>query len=124
VLQLRFFNEKPPESTQVAGEIFRFDATVIRAQPSGDVVASHVRDHWLVGGNLFLKIECRAVECVFGEDGPSRQRQGPFDHVTLIDGVLTADKRPLAILNEQRGWSSLEGDETWLGFSLVPAASR
>jgi hypothetical protein len=123
VLELRFFNETPPESTHVAGEKFAFDSTTIRTQPSGDVVATHVRDHWLVGGNLFLKAECRgAVECLFGEDDRSRQRQGPFEHLTLIDGVLTGDERPLAILQETRGWNSLIGDETWLGFSLVPAA--
>jgi hypothetical protein len=122
VLELRFFNERPPESTQVTGERFGFDSKTIRSQPSGSIVATHVRDHWLVGGNLFLKVECRsAVECLFGETERSRERQGPFQHLTLIDGVLTGDKRPLAMLHETRGWSSLTGDETWLGFSLVPA---
>ena len=114
MLELRFFNETPPESG--------FDSKTIRTQPSGTIVATHVRDHWLVGGNLFLRVECRGVvECLFGENDRSRERQGPFQHLALIDGVLTGDKRPLAILHETRGWSSLTGDETWLGFSLVPA---
>lgn len=85
------------------------------------MVARHVNDHWLVDGDLFLKVECRgAVACLFDLAHAERQ-QGPFAHVKIIDGVLTADERPLAILEEERGWNSLIGDETWVGFRLVPA---
>jgi hypothetical protein len=42
--------------------------------------------------------------------------------VKIMDGVLTADGRALAILHDGRGWKSLVGDENWVGFSLVPAA--
>jgi hypothetical protein len=121
MLELRFFNDHPPESTEVAGEVFDFDSGTIRTEPGGNIVATHVTDHWLVEGTLFLKMECRdAVECLFADGGASRQRRGPFDRLTLIDGVLKGDEHPLAMLKESRGWTSLVGDETWDGFSVSP----
>ena len=124
VLELRFFNDTPPESKQVSGEAFLFDRAGIHERPGGELVAQHVRDHWLVGGDLFLKLECRgAVECLIDQNRRAQQREGPFDRVALIDGVLTADERPLAILNERRGWCSLIGDENWIGFRLVPSSA-
>lgn len=120
-MQLRFFNDSDSTQVEVEGEGFFFDYTAIRVQPGGDVVARRVNNEWLVGGELYLKMECRgAVECLIDQNR-AQQREGPFDRVALVDGVLTADDRPLAILHRRRGWSSLAGDENWPGFSLVPA---
>lgn len=122
MLQLKFFNDSSPESKQVAGDEFHVDTAGIAAKPAGDLIARHVNDRWLVDGDLFLKVECRTVACLFDNGArPTPQPQGPFEHVTIIDGVLVADERPLAMLDERRGWNSLVGDETWRGFRLIPA---
>lgn len=107
----------------MVGDAFVVDTSSIHAQPGGAVVARHVNDHWLVDGDLFLKVECAdGVACVFDNGArPAPLPQGPFDRLAIIDGVLLADARPLAMLDERRGWNSLVGDETWRGFSLVPA---
>ena len=121
-MQLRFFNDPESPEVKVEGEAFFFDYTAIRVQPGGAVIARRVNNEWLVGGGLFLKLECRgAVECLVDQNRRVQQREGPFGRVALIDGVLTADDRPLAILHRRRGWSSLACDESWSGFSLVPA---
>ena len=121
-MQLRFFNDPESTEVEVEGEAFFFDYTAIRVQPGGDVVARRVNNEWLVGGELFLKLECRgAVACLIDQSRGTQQREGPFERVALIDGVLTVDERPLAILHRGRGWSSLAGNESWPGFSLVPA---
>jgi hypothetical protein len=121
-IELRFFNDADSSQVEVEGEAFLFDYTAIRVQPGGDVIARRVNNEWLVGGDLFLKMECRgAVECLIDQNRCAEQREGPFDRVSLVDGVLTADDRPLAVLHRGRGWSSLAGDGSWSGFSLVPA---
>lgn len=125
MLQLRFFNDWPPDSKRVMGDAFCFDPAGIHAKPGGAIVARHVNDRWLVAGHLFLKLECSArVSCIFDNGArPAPLPQGPFAQLTIIEGVLAADTRPLAMLDQRRGWNSLVGDETWRGFSLVPARS-
>ena len=122
-MQLKFFNDERGESRGVEGDAFVVDASGIHAQPGGTVVARHVNDRWLVGGDLFLKVQCgEAVACLFDNGArPAPPAQGPFDQLTIVEGVLRADERPLAMLDERRGWNSLVGDETWRGFRLVPA---
>lgn len=121
-MHLEFFNDEPRGSKRVAGDAFFFDAAGIHARPGDAVVARHVNDRWLVDGELFRKVECRTVACLFDNGArPAPQPQGPFEQLTIVDGVLSADARPLAMLDERRGWNSLVGDETWRGFCLLPA---
>jgi hypothetical protein len=122
MLGLRFFNDVPPQSTIIRGEAFWFLADTIERKPSGDVIARHIQEQWLVGGEFYLKIECSdRVECVFVGGDSARQRRGPYQKVAMIDGVLTADGAPLALLVEHSGWRSLVGPELWSEWHLLEA---
>jgi hypothetical protein len=122
MLGLRFFNDDPPRSCIIRGEAFTFLADTIQRQPDGDTVARHIHDQWLVGSEFFLKIDCsEPVECLFV--GAVSQRRGPYQKVTVMDGVLTADGRALAMLSETNGWGSLVGSEMWSKWDLVDASS-
>lgn len=122
-LQLKFINDEHGESRRVEGDAFVVDASGIHVQPGGAVVARHVNDRWLVDGDLFRKVECDVrVACLFDNGArPAPRPQGPFDQLSIVEGVLRAGERPLAMLDERRGWNSLVGDETWRGFRLVAA---
>jgi hypothetical protein len=123
MLGLRFFNDAQPESSIIEGESFLFVADTVQRKPTGDTVARHIRDHWLVGGDSFLKIECSdLVECHFIGALRRSERRGPYQRVALIDGVLTGDGAPLALLLEGIGWRCLVGSETWSQWHLLQAA--
>jgi hypothetical protein len=122
MLGLRFFNETPPESSIIHGDSFLFIGDTIERKPHGDIVARHVQEWWLVGGNLFLKIECcDLVDCLFV--GEVNQRRGPYHRLTVMDGVMAAGGTALAMLSETNQWRSLVGDEMWSRWELCEAAT-
>jgi hypothetical protein len=125
ILQLRFFNEKPPQALEVPGESFLFIEKDVKREPGGDVVARHLNDQWHVGAETFLKIECCSpVERRFSGVGPSAELRGPFGHVVVSDGVLTGDGAPLAMLKADVSWCSLVDHEVWDRFGVGQISHR
>jgi hypothetical protein len=102
-----------------------FDGETIRARPDGDALAVHRSHAWEVNGGRYVRLDCNLPVCVrfVGENGSSSEKQGPFTHLSCIDGVCYVDREVFAVVDRtQDDWYAISAERHWHAMVLSPAA--
>lgn len=91
----------------------RFDRNLLRPSLAGAPIAER-RDHaWRVEGKTYLRLDCTGRVCVFfaGLDGTVGPMYGPFEHLSAVDGVLYANRKPFATFDDAQGLWAIDHTE-------------
>ena len=113
MLSLRFSNPAHPAVLESdRSPAFLFEAGAI-ATPAGASIARYSGGQWWIGGQGFLVVTCQGpVMCTVPAVEPPRHL-GTFNGLRLMDGVLLGDERPLARMQDPRGWVAAGSGEVW-----------
>jgi hypothetical protein len=76
----------------------RFDRQLLRPSHAGPPVAEHRDGGWLVEGKSYTRVDCSGRIAIYfvNDDGTFGPMYGPFEHVSAVDGVMYANRKPFA----------------------------
>ena len=122
MLSLRFKPSDNRSDTEVRATAFLLHRGCLEAGPEGRLIARHVDNEWHVDERIFPRFECGPrVYCLFETAENVKERHGPFDSVTCVDGVVWAGPDAVAALKAGE-WSSLSTKRAWPKLRLALAA--
>jgi len=122
MLRLTFKAFDNRNGDEVSADAFTLHRGNLEAWPEGRLIARHVANHWEVGGRSFVRFECGPrVACLFEGAADAVERQGPFDALTCVDGVMWVGPDAIAALKGDQ-WSSMITKKAWPRVRLVFAS--
>jgi hypothetical protein len=125
MISLIFESEQLAKTTKLApAPFFRITGNFISQGPDEAVVAQFRNHFWdMQGQNYFTQYACHDRMVVHFEDafGKASELFGPFDKLTIADGVVYANGQLFARFSEETQlWHCYKTDTYWL--SLIVAS--
>ena len=112
--------EGPSVSPGVFSEL-RFERNLLRPSLAGTPIAEQ-RDHaWHVEGKRYLRLDCTGRVAIYftSLDGVLGPMFGPFEHLAVVEGILYANRKRFATLDDAQGVWAI--DETELRCPVLAA---
>ena len=104
--------EGPSLSPGVFSEL-RFDRNLLRPSLAGTPIAEHLDHAWQVEGKSYLRLDCTGRVAIFftNLDGSLGPMFGPFEHLSAVDGMLSANRQPFATFDKAQGVWAIDQTE-------------